>query len=142
VRSDKYYFRGLFLLGLALILSACNNCKHADIIVNSPIGLSEGVFSLTTLSPGFIATGKQSPPTPISYSVSLSGDTSETCDIRIFDGDGNFLTDQGSSGTTYMSYYTYDILVVLNCTVGTEVGLNIRYQIGTQKYEGSSSFTA
>jgi hypothetical protein len=140
VRSDKYYFRGLFLLGLALILSACNNSKHADIIVYSPIDSANDIFSLTTLSTGFIVTGQPS-PTPISYSVSLSGDTSNTCNIRVIDSSGILQPNQGMSGTAYMEP-SFAFIGVNYCTVGTEVGLNIRYQIGTQKYEGSSSFTA
>ena len=142
MRNKKYYFKGLLLVGLALLLSACDNTKHTNIIVDSPVGVAGSVFRLITLPTGFIVIGSPSTtPTPISYSISISGDTSNTCEITSMKSSGALLKNQELSGTTH-AFSTFTFMSVDNCTAGTEVALNITYQIGTQKYEGSASFTA
>ena len=140
-----------FLLCLALILSGCDNSKHADIIVgqpspNEPIteAISVGynsVFLLTTLPTGFIVVGQPSQPTPISYSLSITGDTLDTCDVKVYKANGTSADHQALSGTTYSAHIS-QFLVVQNCTPQTKVFLNTTYRIGIQAYIGNASFAA
>jgi hypothetical protein len=146
MRGKKYCFKGLVLLGLALLLSACDNTKYSNIIFNteidSPTVGPGGKFSIVTLPSGFIvAPNPTDAPTPISYSVSISGGTSNTCDVSTFTTDGGFEVEKPLSGTTY-ALSDHVFLNIVACTAGTKVYLNIAYQIGTQKYEGNTSFTA
>tara|TARA_B110000977_G_C10698475_1_gene346376 strand:+ start:86 stop:520 length:435 start_codon:yes stop_codon:yes gene_type:complete len=144
MESKKIYLKGLVLLCLGLALSACDNSKNTDIIVkpiDSPITLKKGqTFLITTLPQGFIITPGLK-PTTISYSVSLNGDTDGTCNVVTIDSNGDEKYFKELSGTTYADKDN-GFLAVVSCTPKTKVNLHMTYQIGTQKYAGSSSFTA
>ena len=149
MRDEKYYFRGFFLLCLALILSGCDKSKTADIIVGppSPTGpITEGVsvdsnygFLLTTLPNGFVETGRVDPATPISYSLSITP-LQTTCNVYVYGTDGSVFHSSPLSGTTY-STSSHQFLFLHNCSGGTTVQVNMSYLIGIQKYIGTGSFT-
>ena len=150
MKINKSLLKGFFLLGSGLLLSACTRPVHVNVVgepINLPLELKGQQFSLVAPPPNFIATGNTSPgerPTPVAYELITEGPTASlnTCAASVYTAVGSHVSQAYTwSGTGYAYYSNNGFLVLNGCGPGAIVTVQATFQIGTKRYEGSTTVT-
>jgi len=150
MKINKSLLKGFFLLGSGLLLSACTRPVHVNVIgepINLPLELKSQQFSLVAPPPNFISAGNTSPgerPTPVAYDLTTEGPTASinTCAASIYTAVGSVISAPYTwSGTGYAYFGNNSFLILHGCGPGAIVTVTATFQLGTERYEGSTTVT-
>ena len=152
MKINKSLLKGFFLLGAGLLLGACTRPVHVNVVgeptdINAPLELKGQQFSLVAPPPNFIPAGNTSAgerPTPVAYELTTGGPTAsvDACAASVYTAVGSVISAPYTwSGTGYAYFSNNSFLILSSCGPGAIVTVTATFQIGTKRYEGSTTVT-